>query len=154
MEQGGFLMRLSTKGRYATRAMLDLALHFDEGPILIKDISKRQEISKQYLEQLFIPLRAAGLVRATRGARGGFILAKPPSQIKLSEIIRVMEGSASPVECLDDARICSRSDSCVTRGIWAEMKEAIDRVLGFTTLQDLVERQRGKEQAEVVTYQI
>ena len=147
-------MRLSTKGRYATRAMLDLALHFDEGPILIKDISKRQGISKQYLEQLFIPLRAAGLVRATRGAGGGFTLAKLPSQIKLSEIIQVMEGSASPVECVDNARICSRSDSCVTREVWAEMKEAIGKVLEFTTLQDLVQRQRGKEQAEAGTYQI
>jgi len=110
-------MRLSTKGRYATRAMLDLALRFDEGPILIRDISKRQEISRQYLEQLFIPLRAAGLVRATRGARGGFTLTRLPSQIKLSEIIQVMEGPASPVECVDDARICSRSDLCVTREI-------------------------------------
>ena len=147
-------MKLSTKGRYATRAMLDLALHSDKGPVLIRDISKRQEISKQYLEQLFIPLRAAGLVRATRGARGGFTLAKLPSQIKLSEIIQVMEGSASPAECLDNARICSRSDSCVTRGIWAEMKEAIDKVLEFTTLQDLVERQREKEQPLSVMYYI
>jgi len=147
-------MRLSTKGRYGARAMLDLALHYNEGPILIKDISKRQGISKQYLEQLFIPLRAAGLARATRGARGGFTLVKPPSQIKLSEIIQVMEGSASPVACVDDAGICSRSDLCVTREVWAEMKEAIDKVLEFTTLQDLVERQKEKEQDKLGMYQI
>ena len=146
-------MRLSTKGRYATRAMLDLAIHSGEGPVLIRDISKRQTISRQYLEQLFIPLRAAGLVRATRGARGGFTLAKLPSQIKLSEIIQVMEGPSSPVECVDDTRICSRSDLCVTREIWAKMKEAIDKVLEFTTLQDLVERQKENEKSKAGAYQ-
>jgi len=137
-------MKLSTKGRYATRAMLDLALHSGKGPVLIKDISQREEISKRYLEQLFLPLKAAGLVRSIRGARGGFTLARPPSQIKLSEIIRVMEGSTSPAECIDDAGICSRTDSCVTREVWAEMKRALDKVLESTTLHDLVERQKGE----------
>ena len=147
-------MKLSTKGRYATRAMLDLALHSGEGPILIKAISKRQEISELYLKQLFIPLKVAGLVRAIRGARGGSILARPPSQIKLIEIIQIMEGSTAPVECVDDSGICSRSDLCITRGVWAEIKEAMDKVLESTTLQDLVERQKGEEQAKAVTYQI
>ena len=147
-------MKLSTKGRYATRAMLDLALHSGERPILIKDISKRREISELYLKQLFIPLKAAGLVRAVRGARGGFILAKPPSQIKLIEIIQIMEGSTAPVDCVDDSAICSRSDLCITRGVWAEIKEAMDKVLESTTLQDLVGRQKGEEQAKAVTYRI
>ncbi len=147
-------MKLSTKGRYATRAMLDLALHSGESPILTKDISKREEISELYLKQLFIPLKAAGLVRAVRGARGGFILARPPSQIKLIEIIQIMEGSTAPVECVDDSGICSRSDLCITRGVWTEIKEAMDKVLESTTLQDLVERQKGEEQARAVTYQI
>jgi len=147
-------MKLSTKGRYAARAMFDLALHSGEGPILIKDISQRQEISELYLKQLFIPLKVAGLVRAIRGARGGFTLAKPPSQIKLIEIIQIMEGSTAPVECVDDAGICLRSDLCVTRQVWAEMKKAIDKVLESTTLQDLVEQQKGKMQANAGTYQI
>ena len=147
-------MKLSTKGRYATRAMLDLAIHSGEGPILIKDISRREGISKQYLEQLLIPLRAMGLVRAIRGARGGFMLTKPPSQIKLIEIIQTIEGSTAPVECVDDAKVCPRSDFCVTREIWSEMKRATDKVLESTTLQDLVERQKGSEQAKAVMYQI
>ncbi len=147
-------MRLSTKGRYAARAMLDLAIHLDEGLVLIKDISQREEISKRYLEQLFLPLKAAGLVRAIRGAHGGFTLAKPPSQIKLIEIVQIMEGSTAPVECVDDAGICLRSELCVTREVWSEMKKATDKVLESTTLQDLVERQKGEKQARVGMYQI
>ncbi len=135
-------MKLTTKGRYATRAMLDLALHRGEGAILVRDIARRQEVSEKYLKQLLAPLKAAGLVRTIRGARGGFILAKPPSEIKLIEIVQVMEGSMAPAECVDDAQICSRSDSCVTRQVWTEMKEATDKVLESTNLQDLVERSR------------
>ncbi|MCJ7522005.1 MAG: Rrf2 family transcriptional regulator [Dehalococcoidia bacterium] len=133
-------MKLSTKGRYATRAMLDLALHFGEGPIFLKDIAKRQEVSDRYLEQILIPLKAGGLVRVVRGARGGFALAKPPSDIKLIEIIRIAEGSTAPVDCVDNAQICSRSDFCVTREIWSELKHAIDNVLESVTLQNLVDR--------------
>ena len=135
-------MKLTTKGRYATRAMLDLALHRDEGAVLVRDIARRQEVSEKYLKQLLAPLKAAGLVRTIRGARGGLTLAKPPSEIKLIEIVQVMEGSMASVECVDDAQICSRSDSCVTRQVWTEMKEATDKVLESTNLQDLVGRSR------------
>ncbi len=138
-------MKVSTKGRYAARAMLDLAQHFGEGPILVKDISRREEFSDRYLEQILIPLKVAGLVRVVRGARGGFSLARPPSEIKLLEIIQIVEGSTAPVDCVDDARVCSRSDLCVTREVWAEMKVAIDTVLESITLQDLLERQKGKK---------
>ena len=130
-------MKLSTKGRYASRAMLDLSLHFGEGPIMVKDIARRHNLSERYLEQLLIPLKTAGLVRGIRGARGGFMLAKPPSEIRLLDIIRIMEGSTSPVECVDDERLCSASDKCATREVWKEMKEAIDNVLMATTLEDL-----------------
>ncbi|MGB2884015.1 MAG: Rrf2 family transcriptional regulator [Dehalococcoidia bacterium] len=135
-------MKLTTKGRYATRAMLDLALHRDDGAVLVRDIARRQEVSEKYLKQLLAPLKAAGLVRTIRGARGGLALAKPPSEIKLIEIVQVMEGSMAPVECVDDAQICSRSDSCVTCQVWTDMKEAIDKVLESTNLQDLVGRSR------------
>ena len=138
-------MKVSTKGRYAARAMLDLAQHFGEGPILVKDISRREEFSDRYLEQILTPLKVAGLVRVVRGARGGFSLARPPSEIKLLEIIQIVEGSTAPVDCVDDARVCSRSDLCVTREVWAEMKAAIDTVLESITLQDLLERQKGKK---------
>ena len=135
-------MKLSTKGRYATRALLDLALHFGEGPILVKDISRRQEFSDRYLEQILTRLKAAGLVRVVRGARGGFFLARQPSEITVIEIIRIMEGSTAPVECIDHADYCSRSEHCVTREVWTELKSAIDGVLESITLQNLVERQR------------
>lgn len=147
-------MRLSTKATYGTRAMLDLAIRSGEGPVLVREIAKRQAFSARYLEQLLLPLKAAGLVRATRGARGGFSLARAPSDIKLSEIIQIMEGSTAPLECVDDAGVCSRADLCITREIWGEMKKAMDGVLESTTLQDLVERQKRKEQSGGSMYHI
>lgn len=147
-------MKLSTRGRYATRALLDLALHRDEEPTLLKDIARRQEISLSYLEHLITPLIAGGIVRSTRGARGGVSLARSPEDIRLSEVIQLLEGSVAPVECVNNPEICSRSALCVTRDIWGELKKAIDGVLESTTLQDLVERQKGKEQPEAVIYNI
>jgi Rrf2 family protein len=130
-------LKLSSKGRYATRAMLDLAIHFGQGVIKLKDISKRQQISALYLEQIFIPLRRAGLVRSLRGLRGGFTLAKPPQEIPLSEIFRAVEGSVAPVRCVDKPGLCQQSDDCITRNIWAEIGRVTDRVLESITLQDL-----------------
>jgi Rrf2 family cysteine metabolism transcriptional repressor len=147
-------MKLSTKGRYAVRAMLDLALHYGEGPILLKDVARREHISERYLEQIILSLKAAGLVNSTRGARGGFTLTKPPSQIRLIEVMQVSEGSMAPVECVSDPEVCSRSSLCVTRDIWSEMKEAISGILESTTLQDLVERQREREQPKARMYYI
>jgi Rrf2 family protein len=140
-------MKLSTKGRYGLRALLDLALHQGEGLVLLKDIAQRQEISLPYLEHLITPLLAGGIIRSTRGAQGGISLLKRPQEIKLSEVIQLLEGSLAPVECVNHPEICSRSDICVTRDIWIEMKSAMNEVLDSTTLQDLVERQRQKEAA-------
>jgi len=147
-------MKLSTKGRYGTRAMLDLALHYGQGPILLKDIARRQQISDRYLEQVIIPLKAAGLVTSMRGAHGGFALAKPPSEIRLNVIMQVMEGSIALVDCVDDPRACSRADSCATRDVWTEMEKAMSGVLESTTLEDLVQRQREKEQPKTAMYHI
>lgn len=138
-------MNISTKGRYAVRAMLDLALQSGDGPTMIKDISKRQGISVLYLEQLFTRLKAAGLVGSTRGPKGGFRLTRLPSQIRIGDILQTMEGSMAPVACVDNAMLCSRADSCVTRKVWAEMKQAMDKVLESTTLQDLVKRGERNE---------
>ena len=147
-------MKLSTRGRYGTRALLELGLHQGEGPVLLKDIAQRQQIPLQYLEHLITPLIAGGIVRSTRGARGGVSLAKPAGEIKLSEVIRLLEGSVVLVECVDNPGVCTRSKSCVSRDIWDELKQAIDGVLESTTLQDLVERQKSKEQTEAVMYNI
>ena len=147
-------MKLSTRGRYGTRALLELALHQGEGPVLLKDISQRQQIPLQYLEHLITPLIAAGMVLSTRGPRGGVSLAKPPEEIRLSEVIQLLEGSIAPVECINNPGVCSRSELCATRDIWGEMKKAMNGVLESTTLQDLVERQRRKGYPEEVMYYI
>ena len=133
-------MRLSTKARYSTRAMLDLAVHFGQGPIRIKDISEREQISERYLEQLFIRLRRAGLVRSFRGIHGGFTLAKPPAEIPLGKIIRVAEGSLAPLRCVDEPKLCPQSDVCLIHNIWAEITKTTSKVLESITLQDLVSK--------------
>ena len=147
-------MKLSTRSQYGTRALLDLALHNNEGPVLLRDIARRQEISPMYLEHLISPLVAAGIMRSMRGARGGVWLARPPKEIKLSEVIRLLEGSIAPVECVNDADYCSRSGSCVTREVWGELEKAMSEVLEATTLQDLAERHRSKEQSTNAMYYI
>ena len=147
-------MKLSTRGRYATRALLDLALHRDEEPVLLKDIARRQQISLSYLEHLVAPLIAGGIVRSTRGAKGGVSLARSPEEIRLDEIIQLLEGSIAPVECVINPEVCSRSESCVTRDVWSELKRAINGVLQSVTLQDLVERQKKKQQFETAMYHI
>jgi Rrf2 family protein len=147
-------MKLSTKGRYGTRALLELAIHQGEGPVSLKDISQRQEISLQYLEHLITPLIAGGIVKSTRGARGGVYLARAAGEIKLSEIIRILEGSTAPVDCVDKSMVCPRSDFCAARDIWSDLKNAVDSVLDKITLQELVERQKSKEQSKAVMYYI
>jgi len=147
-------MKLSTRGRYGTRVLLDLALHHDEEPVLLKDIAQRQQISLQYLEHLITPLIAGGIVRSTRGPKGGVSLVRLPEEIKLGEIIQLLEGSVAPAECVNNPKTCSRSDLCATRDIWSELKKAIDDVLESTTLQDLVERQKKKGLPLEVMYYI
>ncbi|MFQ6081811.1 MAG: RrF2 family transcriptional regulator [Candidatus Aminicenantia bacterium] len=132
------MIKLSTKGRYGTRAIMDLALHFKDKPILLKDIAKREEISIRYLEQIIIPLKIAGLVKSVRGAKGGYKLARPPSEIKLGEVIQALEGSWSFVECVDDPSYCSRISICPTYEIWRNAKKVLDQVFQNTTVQDLV----------------
>jgi Rrf2 family transcriptional regulator, cysteine metabolism repressor len=139
-------MKLSTKGRYAVRAILDLAQNNKDGLVLVKDIAKRQKISERYLERLFLALKKAGLVKSVRGAHGGFTLAKSPRQIKLLDVVRVSEGPLSLVDCVVDGEICPRSSNCVTRDVWTELQAAMDNVLGSITLQDLMARQQAKQQ--------
>lgn len=143
-------MKLSTRGRYGTRVLLDLAFRDGEGPVPLKDIAQRQQISLLYLEHLIAPLIAAGMIKSMRGARGGIWLAKLPHEIKLSEVIGLLEGSMAPVACVNDPKACPRSDSCVTRYIWIEMKEAMDGVLESKTLQDLVDMQKRRWTANMV----
>jgi len=147
-------MKLSTRARYGTRALLDLALHSGEGAVLLKDIARRQEFSLSYLQHLITPLIAAGIIKSTRGARGGILLLKPPAEIKLNEVLQLLEGSIAPVDCVNNPKICPRSDLCVTRDIWGEMEKVMNAVLESTTLQDLVERQKRKERPKKTMYDI
>jgi len=135
-------------------ALLDLALHWGKEPMPLKDIARRQNIPLPYLEHLIAPLTGAGIVGSTRGARGGVQLIRPPHEVKLIEVIPLLEGSTAPVECLNNPKSCPRYDLCVTRDIWNEIKKAIDGVLESTTLQDLVERQKKKDQTKEVMYYI
>ena len=147
-------MKLSTKARYGTRALLELALRQGEGPVLLKEIAKKQQISLPYLEHLVSPLIAGGIIRSIKGPKGGIYLAKTPGKINLSEVMQLLEGSVAPVDCVNDPGTCDRSEFCVTRDIWSELKEAMEGVLGSTTLQDLVERHKKKEQPQPAMYYI
>lgn len=137
-------MRLSTRTRYGTRALLELAMRRGEGPVFLKDIAREQQISLPYLEHLIAPLIAGGIIRSTKGPRGGISLARKPENIKLIEITRLLEGSVAPVECVDNPGACKRSEFCATRDIWNQLKEVMDAILEDTTLYDLVERQKSK----------
>ncbi|MBI2287586.1 MAG: Rrf2 family transcriptional regulator [Chloroflexi bacterium] len=147
-------MKLSTRGQYGTRALLELALRYEEGPVLLKDIARSQQIPLRYLEHLITPLVAGGILHSVRGAKGGVSLARSPEEVKLSEVIQLLEGSITPVECVNNPGVCNRSKLCVPRDIWGELKKAIDNVLESTTLQDLVERQKKKEQTAESMYYI
>ena len=137
-------MKLSTRGRYAPRAMLDLALNYGKGPVPLKNIARKQEISERYLEHIMTVLLSAGLVQSTRGSRGGFSLAKLPKEIKLSQIIQAVEGSISLVACVDDPKLCKRVDACVTHDIWKKAKKAMLEVFDSVTLEDMVKMQKKK----------
>jgi len=139
-------MKLSTKARYGTRALLDIALHQGEEPVPLKDIAQREQISLQYLEHLISPLIEGGIIRSTRGIGGGVSLTRSPEEVKLSEVVGLLESSLAPVKCVIDPAVCNRSEFCVTRDIWCELKKAMDGVLESTTLQDLIERRQKKGQ--------
>jgi Rrf2 family cysteine metabolism transcriptional repressor len=147
-------MKLSTRTRYGTRALLELALRKNEGPVFLKDIARQQQISLPYLEHLIAPLIAGGIIRSTKGPRGGISLVRNPEEIKLSEIARLLEGPVAPVECVDHPEVCQRSEDCATRDVWCRLKEAMDGVLESTTLKNLVEQQKQKGKPEVTMYYI
>jgi Rrf2 family protein len=144
-------MKLSTRTRYGIRAVLELAASQSEVPMQIKAIAHRQDISVKYLEQLMAILKSAGFVRSIRGAKGGYILAKPANQIKLSDVFNALEGPVTTVECLENDNYCVRVADCVARQVWAEVQQAIESILQSMTLQDLVDRTKDKR---TLTYQI
>lgn len=136
-------MKISTKGRYALRLMLDLAENQGEGYIALKDIAQRQDISKKYLEQIVPMLTKSGVLLTTRGYQGGYRLAKNPSECTVGDILRITEGSLAPVACLDTAENqCAKADSCLTLTVWKGLNTVINEYLDSITLQSILDSNR------------
>ncbi len=144
-------MKISTRTRYGIRAALELAQNYQNGPLKLKIIAKRQDISVKYLEQIMTVLRSGDFIRSIRGPRGGYMLAKAPNQVKISDIFDCLEGCITTVECVEDEDYCARSMDCVARQLWAQVQKAIRDVLQSITLQDLIDRAKHKES---IIYQI
>lgn len=136
-------MKISTKGRYAIRLMLDLGLHHTGNPVSLKDVAKRQKISDKYLEQIISGLNKAGYVRSIRGAQGGYVLTKEPSEYTVGMILRLTEGDLAPVSCVGmEAVFCERKEDCVTAKIWEKIYDAVIEVVDGITLADLIAWQK------------
>lgn len=146
------IMKISTKGRYALRLMLDLAWNSGGGELVrIRTIAKRQEISEKYLEDIISTLNHAGFVKSVRGAQGGYRLAKEPKEYTIGMILRLTEGSLAPVACLEDeVNQCNRVEQCATLEVWKRLKTAIDGVVDSITLQDLIDWQSEKENNYII----
>ncbi len=144
-------MKISTKGRYGTRAALELSLKYGTGPVMVREIAESQGISERYLEQILNTLRTADLVKSTRGARGGYELAKKPADITLGDIIKTLEGPFDIVPCTKDFD-CGKEAQCITFSVWRDVKEAIEGVLDKLTLEELAERHIKMQKTGAIEY--
>ncbi|MGD9609574.1 MAG: Rrf2 family transcriptional regulator [Desulfovibrionaceae bacterium] len=138
-------MQLTTRSRYGLRMLLDIALHGEDGPVRIQDIAKRRNISVKYLEQLIRALKKAGFIQSKRGPKGGHVLATPPDQIKIGDVVRALESRPELTECVGNPDICIIANECVTRQIWLRATESIFRELDAIRLADLLEQSRKSE---------
>ncbi len=144
-------MRISTRGRYGLRAMVDMALYGGGGPVALREVAARQGVSESYLEQVFATLRKNGLVNAQRGSQGGYQLGRPAKEITVGDVLRVLEGPIAPVDCVDQSdagRHCEREDFCATRPFWQQLRNQISSFLDSVTLQDLADQARSKQPNE------
>lgn len=150
-------MKISTKGRYALEAVLDLALHASDGHESLKNISDRTEISENYLEQIFSVLRKKGIVDSVRGAQGGYKLSKVPEEITAGDVIRALEGPLAPVACLmedENKEMCERYETCVTRTLWARLKQEMNAAVDESTISDLMKAYMDMNGADYIEYYI
>jgi len=149
-------MKLSTKGRYGLKAILQLAVDSKGEQVSLKSIAEKQNISENYLEQLFAALRKAGLVKSIRGSQGGYMLGKPAKDITVGEVLRALEGSLAPVDCVVEnaPKECSRAEECVTRIIWRKMRDSINSVVDSITLDDLLNDYNNISASSAFTYEI
>jgi Rrf2 family protein len=143
-------MKLTTKCRYGSRAIVEIARNQAKGPVKRKQIVENQKIPDSYLENILISLKNRGIVSAARGPRGGFILKRPPSSITMLEVVLALEDSLSPVDCLDDPGECDMIGNCVTRPVWRKLGEAQEKVLKSITVQDLIGGGSGKDEPEFI----
>ena len=141
-------MKLSTRSRYGTRMMLDLAQHYGESPIQIGEIARRQDISVKYLEQLIIPLKKANYIKSVRGPKGGHVLAKPPEKITVGEIVELLEGGINLADCIENPDTCDRSETCLTRGIWETATKAMSQELNSITLSDMIKGHKSANELQ------
>ncbi len=149
-------MEVSTKARYAARAMIELALNYGNGPLQLREIARRQEISNKYLEQVMFPLRTRGYIHTQKGSHGGYSLSKDPREITLFEIMKTGGGSLTPVACVDNPGTCSRVAICATREVWSRLQECISTELKSVTLDALAKRQvqKQRDSGDSLFYQI
>jgi Rrf2 family transcriptional regulator, cysteine metabolism repressor len=138
-------LKFSTRARYGTRALLDIALNGDDGLVMLKDIAARQEISKRYLEHMMTLLKKGGLLVSERGVGGGYRLARPPEEIRLDEVFEALEGGLTPVDCVSDVATCERADDCMVRLLWCDVTDAMRSVLEKRTLADLVRQSQAHD---------
>lgn len=137
-------MRLSSRTRYGTRLLFELAYNYGRGPVLLRDIAKRQVISEKYLSKIIILLRSAGIVISFRGAKGGYTLSRHPSEIKMKDVIEALEGDLAFVDCVRDAKFCDKIERCPTRDFWCRMEDVMNTFLAGETMDTIVENYKRK----------
>ena len=147
-------MKISTKGRYGLRILLDVALHQERGPVALSEIARRQALSQKYLWKVITPLKTAGFLRAIRGMQGGYVLARTPDEITVRDIVEVLEGPVSLVACVTDPKTCARSADCTARGVWTEIETKLNATMSGITLGDIVQRHKDNESQSGPSYTI
>jgi len=135
-------MKVSTKGDYGVRALVELAHHYGQGPVQSAEIAARQEVPEPYLDQLLTTLRRAGFIRSVRGPQGGHALIRDPKEVRLSEVMAALEGSLAPIACVDDPDACTRTGGCVQREVWQQVRDATLEILERVSIGDLAEKER------------
>ncbi|MCH8994179.1 MAG: Rrf2 family transcriptional regulator [Chloroflexi bacterium] len=138
-------MKVSTKGDYGVRALVELAHHYGQGPVQSAEIASRQEVPEPYLDQLLTTLRRAGFIRSVRGPQGGHALILKPAELRLSDVMVALEGSLAPIACVDDPDACTRTGGCIQREVWERVRDATQEILESVSIGDLAEKERKRD---------
>ena len=138
-------MKVSTKGDYGVRALVELAHHYGQGPVQSAEIASRQEVPEPYLDQLLTTLRRAGFIRSVRGPQGGHALIPKPAELRLSDVMVALEGSLAPIACVDDPDACTRTGGCIQREVWERVRDATQEILESVSIGDLAQKEREQE---------